>query len=71
MQPQPNNSTNRSGRQAPAGYSKTNRGREEGRGSKARYLEQLQKMNSTARRNNWRRVVFALSALIARRGGIA
>jgi hypothetical protein len=43
----------------------------EGKGSTARYISQLQNMLSTARRNNWKRVVFSLSSLITLRGGIA
>jgi hypothetical protein len=47
------------------------RGRGEGIGSEARYIAQLRNMLQTARRNNWALVVFSLSALIARRGGVA
>jgi hypothetical protein len=36
-----------------------------------RYIAQLQNMLGTARRMNNRRVIRALSSLIARRGGIA
>jgi hypothetical protein len=37
----------------------------------ARYLAQLRHLLQIARRNGWQRVVFALSSLISRRGGIA
>jgi hypothetical protein len=73
MQAQVNNSTNPGGLQAAECYSKvrTSGGEQEGRGGAARYLTQLQNMLSTARRNNWALVVFALSSLIERRGGVA
>lgn len=62
-------STNRSEIQDRLGYTNLV-GREEA-GSQARYIEQLNNMLSTARRNKWQRVVFALSSLIVKRGGIA
>jgi hypothetical protein len=72
-QPNKNDTSNPYGMQARKGYSKVreSRGRGEVVNSGTRYISQLQKMLDTARRNNWARVVFALSALIARRGGVA
>jgi hypothetical protein len=70
MQPQLNNSTYAQLGQDRLGYSHPG-WREEGKGTKARYIQQLQNLLQIARRQNNARVILALSSLIARRGGIA
>lgn len=65
---QPNNNTIQPCFQLETGYKLGGGG--EVTGSKARYFLQLNNLLRTARRQNNRRVIFALSSLITRRGGV-